>query len=582
MSGNERFNSDELLEQAIVALSNQVPPDGPPEHLQAATIQALQDLSNQPRPRAETVRRSLTMLRVTRVGGAAAALAIGLLVAVFFLSGLGSSFTFADVLDKLERAGSVHFVAKLAIEGQATQESKLWIQGDIVRTEPTNEVALVVDTRRRQGLQLDLVRKKAEQLDFEGQISADEFKDPIDELRSLKDQEGVKVTQLGDEMVGERLCHVYRVEGAKALRMQGDWQLWVDPATALPVQMQIGGPKSSMTFEQMVWDTQLDPSLFSLTPPAGFELMRPIAAKQESGRIVYHIGSDVFSVRPDGTDQERQFAPASEGAGLYVTDKAELSPDGRYLAIAFPSVREGAVVPPERILMWDRTRPEASPREVYAAPGAELSHWRFSADGKRLYVAWWKKLADKNWPHGMGAEFIDIASGARTELKLPTYTTANGEELPSEFADVAPDGQTYLVAGQHLQLLTAEGQLLRTLTAGESFVDARSVRYSPDGQHVLYATSQRSLGYRLCQTAIAGGEPTVLVAEGRYAGFRARWSPDGRQVALSCRKYAPNHPRRFGSEAYLMVIQADGQGLETLLKENVDPNAKSFELTGWR
>jgi hypothetical protein len=76
--------------------------------------------------------------------------------------------------------------------------------------------------------------------------------------------------------------------------------------------------------------------------------------------------------------------------------------------------------------------------------------------------------------------------------------------------------------------------------------------------------------------------PLVLAAAGQFAGIRARWSPDGRRVAFTCRKYAPNHPRRFGVEAYLQIVQADGTGLETLIREHAQPNAITMELTAWR
>ncbi len=583
MSDNQRRNADELLERAIDALRHQPADDVPPEHLQAATIQALHDLAKDPRPRADKQERKFPMLRLTRAGGAtAAALVIGLLVVTFLLSGLGSSFTFADVLDKLAQSRSVHFIARYQVDGTDVQKSRMWIQDDIVRHQVSDYLVVVIDTNQRKGIQLDAHRKIVEELDLAGQIPAEELSNPIEQLRNLKEQPDVRVTQLPDETVDQRTCRVYRVDGATALSMRGQWTIWVDAETTLPVQMQIEDDNMSATFEQMVWDEQLDPSLFSLTAPEGYVFERPIAAEIRTGQITYHVGRDFFSIQPDGSRPLRQFLPQSPGAGMVSSNKSELSPDGRYLAMAFPAQRDEGLYPPERILLWDRTQPERAPVEVYAHPGAELSHWRFSADGKRLYVAWWKQLPDKNWPHGIGADFVDLETGKRSPMELPVYTSGDGEALPMVFADVSPGGLTYLVVGRHLQLISTSGEPLRELTTGDLRVDAHSVRFSPDGRHALYVTSQRGVGYQLCKVAVAGGEPQIVVPAGQFAGIRARWSTDGQRIAFTCRIHDPNHQRRFGNEAYLKIVNADGTGLETVISEKAHPDASSLELTAWR
>ena len=591
MSENESRPANDRLERATQALRHAHTDDAPPESLLASTIQTLQELSTNTRAPARESERKRTMSRVTRFGGATvAALILGLLVFVLFAD-RGASYTFADVLDKVERSRSVRFVCKQEAAGQPGPETKMWLQGDFMRYESADgTIVIIIDTSQRKGLELHPDRKVAKKLDLVGQVPAEEFKDPIDQLRNLKQQKNVTVVQLADEMAGDRNCHVYQVKGAKALRIQGEWKLWVDPKTTLPVKMYVGDEKMSITFEQLVWDERLDPALFAMTIPAGFVFEKPVAAKVRPGRIYYHNKwFDFHSMRPDGKEPERQFVPGTDAkGGTYQKRAAELSPDGRYLAIGYTAdvIRDTAdrkpgSYPPERILLWDRTQPEKEALEVYVRPSAELSHWQFSPDGKRLYVGWWKQLPDKKWPHGVGAEFIDLETNARTAINLATYTDASGEELPTQFAAASPDGKTYLVVGQHLQLVSAEGKVLRHLTKGDENVIVRSVRFSPDGRRALYSTISTD-GYRLCTVAISGGQPRELVPAGTFAGIRARWSPDGKRIAYTCRLYAPNHPRRFGNEAYLKIVHADGTDTVTRITEKVPPTAMSLELTAWR
>ncbi len=535
-------------------------------------------------------RRQLRLRPLARYGVVGVAVVIGLL-AIVFLVDRGAAFSFADVLDKVERSRSVRFVCKLESAGRPGPETKMWLQGDFMRYEfAEGAIVHVFDTSRLKGLELHPFRKVAKEVDRVGQVPAEEFRDLIGQLRNLKQQKNVTVMQLADEMVGERNCHVFEVTGAKALRIQGKWKLWVDPKTELPVKMHVGDENNSITFEQIVWDERLDPALFAMTVPAGFVFEQPMAAKVRPGRIYYQWWKDSHSMRPDGTEPERQFVPGSDAeGGTFSSKSAELSPDGRYLAIGYTAdvnrrdtaVRKPGSYPPERILLWDRTQPEKEAVEVYARPDAELNHWQFSPDGKRLYVGWWKQLPEKKWPHGLAADFVDLDTNVRKAITLPTYTSASGEKRPTQFAAASPDGKTYLVVGQHLQLISAKGKVLRQLTQGEQYVASRSVRFSPDGRNALFSANNKD-GYRLCTVAISGGKPLELVPPGQFTKFRARWSPDGKRIAYTCRLYDPSHRRRVGNEAYLKIVNADGTGTTTLITQKVNPNAMALQLTAWR
>jgi Tol biopolymer transport system component len=90
--------------------------------------------------------------------------------------------------------------------------------------------------------------------------------------------------------------------------------------------------------------------------------------------------------------------------------------------------------------------------------------------------------------------------------------------------------------GGRLMVMDVEGGEVRELLALRdwSLEGARSVQWTPDGEHVLYATPEINEATDVWKVAAAGGEPKKLwtFAEGHYAGAFTI-SPDGRQIALT-------------------------------------------------
>lgn len=570
----------DLVHQATTALREAVVSDEPSPRLVTLTIESLRQSSPAPVASPGRHERRRFMFRVHRFGWATATL---ILLAVLAMVGVfvdrGAAVTFADVLEKVEKSRAVRFVCKLDLAGQPGPETKMSIQGDRVRYEIPGVMVVILDTSDRKGVELHPRRRVAKEVDLVGRVPAEDLKDPIDQLRNLKDQKDVRVEQLADETVGDAPCQVYRITGAKALQLQGEWKLWVDAKKALPVKMQIGDETTSMTFEQFVWDEPQDAALFEIKVPEGYVSDEPLPAKVLPGRIYYHKWSDFHSVTPDGKEPERQFLQRDAHGGFYVPELAELSPDGRYLAIGYTNGGR----PPEGALVWDRTQPKEAAVEVYARPGAEVqNHCHWSPDGRRLYFAWWEPIPGTKGPHGRtGADVVDVKSKEKQALKLPSFTDADGQEKPMQFAAPSSDGQTYLVVGQGLHVATAAGKLVRRLTPADERVGPGSVRLSPDGRHAVYVTFHQG-SQRLCVVPLAGGEPKELVPSGKFTDLRARWSPDGKRIAYTCRLFDPRDPRYHGREAYLNLVNPDGTNPVTLLSEKVYPNEVSWDLTAWR
>jgi WD40 repeat protein len=415
------------------------------------------------------------------------------------------------------------------------------------------------------------------------------LKDPIDQLRNLKEDAKDHAKSLGDEEVGGRKCHVYQIKGlAKSSWIGGNqFTLWADVKTGLPVKIHAGDEHTSLTFEDFKWNEPIKEEMFSLEIPKDYRLEELTPAVLQPNRIYYQQGStELHSIQPDGEKPEVQFTPRlPDSPEMYDSAKAELSPDGRYLAMAYSHVTDHGAFPPYRVLLWDRTLPKTTAVEVYARPEGELQSWRFSQDGKLLYVSWWEQIAGKERAAGRtGTDVVDLKSKATHAVKLPTYKDADGKEQETRFAAVSADGQTILVVGQGLQAATADGKVVRSLTPPDVIVFPASVRLSPDGKQVVYATFHRDdKSQSLSVVSLADGEPKELIPAGKFTDVRPRWSPDGKRIAYTCRLLDPkNPPFNYGAETYLKLVDADGGNTSILLTKKVKPKEASLELTAWR
>ena len=586
---NDRMNQPErdVLEQATAALRDARFPDGPPPQLIASTIENLQ--TSNPAPDViRRIQRRKFMFRFARYGAAAAVL-LAVLAGAFWLLDRSASTSFADMVENVKKAKTVSFVMKQKFDDQPELQTKMYVKGNLMRYEISDTVTLIVDLDRTKGLELDPVHKVARSMNIRNHQDDEGMKDVIDRLRNLKDDAKDHVKSLGDEEVGGRKCRVYQITGlAKPLWFGATaFKLWVDAKTGWPVKIHAADEHTSLTYDDFKWDEPLKDDWFSLEVPKDYTLEKLKPAVVEPDRIYYQQGwTELHSIRPDGQKPEMQFVPRPpDGPETYDAAKSELSPDGRYLAMAYTHVTDHGAFPPYRVLLWDRTRPNEAAVEVYARPDGELQGWRFSHDGKLLYVSWWEHIAGKEMAVGRtGTDVVDLKTKTRQAVKLLTYKGADGKEQQARFATISADGQTILVVGQGLQAATADGKMIRSLSASDTAVIPASVRLSPDGQQVVYTVFHRDdLSHSLMVASISGGEPKELIPAGKVTDVRPRWSPDGKQIAYTCRLLDPkNPPFSYGTETYLKVVNANGSNVSTLLTKKARPKETSLELTAWR
>ena len=338
--------------------------------------------------------------------------------------------TFAQVVENIRTAKSVSFVIKEKLPGQPLQSMEMAIQGDRMRYVVADALAIIVDTKQRQELQLDLLQKIADRTDINGEMPAEVLRDPIERLRNLKDEIKGNVKQLGDEELNGHNCHVFQVKGQRVeLLIPDSFKLWADVKTGLPMKILAEDERMSLTYERFVWDASLQQQLFSLEIPKGYRLRKLEPAVVESDRIYFNRPSlQLDSMKPDGSGVQSQFVPQLLPLpDSYVSEETEMSVDGRYLAMAFTHTTDHGAFPPDRVFLWDRTRPQQAAVTIQFPTATELNFWQFSLDDKRLYVTWWAPLHDPTQPKGQyGADWIDLKDKSVHPVKLPTFRDAGG------------------------------------------------------------------------------------------------------------------------------------------------------------
>ncbi len=527
-----------------------------------------------------------------------------MLVGFIWLIDRTATLTFAQVVENIRNAKSVQFVVttkwrdktKSHVYGNAPGELelKIAIQRDTIRTEVAGMTS-IDNLKERKGITLHPIGMVAEKEDFSGNkpLPPEVRENIVGQFRNLREEIKGNFQPLPDEDVAGRRCQVFQVKSrpknAANWLIPSEFKLWVDAKTGLPVKIEASDERVSAVYDHFVWDQPLDEKLFSLEVPEGYRLRELTPVYLVSPRI--YIGRPLLQlevIRSDGGDKQQQFLPQLANLpNSYVSERTEISPDGRYLAMAFTNTTDHGSFPPDRIYLWDRTRPMESIDVIYARPGSELNAWQFSADGQRLYVQYWQPLRDQTQPEGrLGAVVVDLKDKTKQELKLPAFKDSAGAEQTMRFMAASSDGRTFLVVGDGLQVADNQGRIQRRLTSPTADpIVGGSVRLSPDDKQVLYVVSHpKDHSQELFVVPIAGGEPRSLVGAGKFTNVRARWSPDGKRIAYSCRSLDPkNPPFNYGTETSLVTVGADGDHAVTVLSEKVDRTwGPTLELIDWR
>jgi hypothetical protein len=264
--------ADDLLDRAVTAVRDRGAPDRPPAALLDRTVAAVDAAARAPRPWLATrLGRPLAAI------AAAAALATAAAVMIAIVPPTGGGSAFAAMLDKVREVKSVR--CKTTFLYPDGREPDVKYSGITTETAAGTrlEMGPLVTIFGRDGttMILNTATKTASTLSHE-EGGAPRAPRP-DLLAKFREVDGGPGEPIEGRQVGAVAAVGYRVKS----RLDSEspaMRVYVDPATSLPVLVEQdfhlpeGGVMQRMVhvYSDFEWDVEVDPSLVSLDPPAGY------------------------------------------------------------------------------------------------------------------------------------------------------------------------------------------------------------------------------------------------------------------------------------------------------------------------
>jgi outer membrane lipoprotein-sorting protein len=215
--------------------------------------------------------RRIMKTRWIQIAAAAAVVVAFLGVTNWFRLDNGKSgLVFAEVMQRICSSRTVTFNMAIERPGQPSMTMKaMELMPGRRRVEMPDGASMIMDRAARKALVLNPAAKKATCYDRLGPADAAPEQDFFDRLLQLRDQAS---EDLGQQEIEGRLATGFHVKDQGA-----DWSIWVDPATGLPLRVEVTcdlvfSPGMKLVMRDFAFNVDLDETLFSLDPPAGYTL----------------------------------------------------------------------------------------------------------------------------------------------------------------------------------------------------------------------------------------------------------------------------------------------------------------------
>ena len=269
-SDDHEAKHDDLLEQAIAAVKNEASASNLAPRTVADTLAALRKAEAKHSPR---IWNRVIAMTLTQKIAAAIGLTITGLTIYFVFSLLGPSVTYAQVAAQIRAAKSMVFDATAQTVNSPKEIKMHYLCMDTgrMRIEMPGEATMIMDIPAHHMLMLQPNSKTATLTDFSGSGPAGSTpaggqQDMVAQFKKLGEAQG--------EPIGEQM-----VDGVKAKEFRAtvhgiDAFVFADAKTGMPLKVEFKYfmGLSNLTFSNFDFDAHLDPSQFTMEPPAGYTL----------------------------------------------------------------------------------------------------------------------------------------------------------------------------------------------------------------------------------------------------------------------------------------------------------------------
>jgi hypothetical protein len=154
----------------------------------------------------------------------------------FLLLNYSGGQAFAQMIEKVKAASSVHFTTAIRLGKGREHKGVMYLEGNRLRMEQDDGTLVdVADLDRKLALALNVSGKLAQQMEVDAQVVRS-FNNPIDQLQRVKSDDAEPI---GQEMLRGRRTQVYRFHKVDMLFFKGKAEMlvWVDVESELPAKI---------------------------------------------------------------------------------------------------------------------------------------------------------------------------------------------------------------------------------------------------------------------------------------------------------------------------------------------------------
>lgn len=224
------------------------------------------------------IARRFIMNRFTKLA-AAAVIIIAVIIGIHQFGGSidVASVTFADVLENIRNSKTLTFMVRPKEQEPPIMKvmvidpyvSRFEFIGEQMPSAPIIGGQIwIIDTDKGKALILDTVKKTGKVYPAQR-----EMLDTYDAFRNFRDRVDFSVEEIGNRQIGDKQAIGFKLKKENENR---EITIWADPKTKLPILMEetyenAEGQIMQHVITDIVFDAELDESLFSLRPPEGYK-----------------------------------------------------------------------------------------------------------------------------------------------------------------------------------------------------------------------------------------------------------------------------------------------------------------------
>jgi outer membrane lipoprotein-sorting protein len=270
--GFEKMDVIKMNKENIEEILKRLGSEDVPADVQKIAEETARDFSEKQtrQPRHYVLWENIMRSRITKLAAAAVVITVVLIGMHFIGNPLGSSVTFAQVIQPILDANTAVLDIVLGNEEDNVPVIHDMVMGSRIRRTMSNmpEVVSIIDLEKSRILTLTISTKEAVYIDLKGLPSIPNYMDRLRNIiRKLQDSPDFSVEELGEQdMAGQELI------GFHAANPKLDITIWADPRTALPVRIEHAEGQMKVICKNIHFDASMDESLFSMEVPEGYKL----------------------------------------------------------------------------------------------------------------------------------------------------------------------------------------------------------------------------------------------------------------------------------------------------------------------